>query len=279
VSYIQNERNSFHRSLLEDVLFLEGEDQVPSNADRNNRLSLELARGLIERMGVAMPRKRQVAQRSGRLFEVKVKNFILNTFLKLDHLRPGTWTISTNAVDHYEQYSHIKSLSILIDKHPEIATAFGTDYFITPDIVVSRSPESDENINKKTENVSDDLVLLSSLRRKNNVLELMHASISCKWTIRSDRAQNSRTEAWNLIRNRKGRAPHIMVVTAEPLPCRLASIALGTGDIDCVYHIALYELSDFLKHSSHQDAWELLHNMIAGKRIKDISDLPFDLAV
>ena len=46
----------------------------------------------------------------------------------------------------------------------------------------------------------------------------------------------------NLIRNRKGHLPHIVVVTGEPLPSRLSSIALGTGDIDCVYHFALEEL-------------------------------------
>ena len=279
MSYLQNERKAFHRSLLEDVLFLEGREQVPSNADRDNRLSLELARGIIERMGVAIPRKRQVAQRSGRLFEEKVRTFIVNTFPRLDHLRPGIWNISRNAVDHYEQYSHVKSLKTLIEKHPEIATSLGTDYFITPDIVVSRSPEPDENINQKVELVDEDVVRLSSLRRRNNGLDLLHASISCKWTIRSDRAQNSRTEALNLIRNRKGRVPHIMVVTAEPLPSRLASIALGTGDIDCVYHVALYELSGFIKDSPHEDACELLRNMIDGKRIRDISDLPFDLAV
>ena len=53
--------------------------------------------------------------------------------------------------------------------------------------------------------------------------------------MRSDRAQNSRTEALNLIRNRKGNLPHIVVVTGEPMPARIASLALGTGDIDCVY--------------------------------------------
>lgn len=63
-----------------------------------------------------------------------------------------------------------------------------------------------------------------------------------KYTMRSDRAQNSRTEALNLIRNRKGHLPHIVVVTAEHMPNRLASLALGNGDIDCVYHFALYEL-------------------------------------
>ena len=35
-------------------------------------------------------------------------------------------------------------------------------------------------------------------------------------------------------------------MTAEPAPSRLAAIALGTGDIDCVYHFALPELLDVL---------------------------------
>lgn len=110
----------------------------------------------------------------------------------------------------------------------------------------------------------------------------MHASISAKWTMRSDRAQNSRTEALNLIRNRKGHLPHIMVVTGEPLPSRLASLALGTGDLDCVYHFALYELMDAVKEYGKQgreDIIETLENLVEGKRLKDISDLPLDLSV
>ena len=70
-----------------------------------------------------------------------------------------------------------------------------------------------------------------------------------------------------------------MVVTAEPTPSRLASIALGTGDIDCVYHFALYELQETVKTLGMNDAVDLLAIMVRGKRLKDISDLPFDLAV
>ena len=109
----------------------------------------------------------------------------------------------------------------------------------------------------------------------------MHASISAKWTMRSDRAQNSRTEALNLIRNRKGHLPHIVVVTGEPLPSRLASLALGTGDIDCVYHFALYELLDAVKmygKDGREDIVEQLESLVRGKRLKDISDLPLDLS-
>lgn len=97
--------------------------------------------------------------------------------------------------------------------------------------------------------------------------------------MRSDRAQNSRTEALGLIRNRKGHLPHIVVITGEPLPSRLASLALGTGDIDCLYHIALYELLDAVKKVKAEDAIEMLEILISGKRLKDISDLPLDLTV
>lgn len=58
---------------------------------------------------------------------------------------------------------------------------------------------------------------------------------------------------------------------------------LGTGDIDCVYHAFLYELKQAIEMSvadgKDDDALDLLNTMIDGKRIKDISDLPLDLAV
>jgi hypothetical protein len=107
---------------------------------------------------------------------------------------------------------------------------------------------------------------------------ILHASISCKWTIRSDRAQNPRTEALNLVRNRKGHTPHVVLVTAEPLPTRIASIALGTGDLDCVYHFALTELEQAVTEVHNEDQLEMLETLIHGRRLRDISDLPFDLA-
>ncbi len=70
-----------------------------------------------------------------------------------------------------------------------------------------------------------------------------------------------------------------MVVTGEPLPSRLSSLALGTGDIDCVYHFALYELIDAVKDTGAEDSIEILKILVEGKRLRDISDLPLDLAI
>jgi hypothetical protein len=97
--------------------------------------------------------------------------------------------------------------------------------------------------------------------------------------LRSDRGQNSKSEALNLIRNRKGKLPHIVAVTAEPTPTRIASLALGTGDIDCVYHFALYELQEALIKVNDESQLEMLNTLVEGRRLRDISDLPFDLAI
>jgi hypothetical protein len=97
--------------------------------------------------------------------------------------------------------------------------------------------------------------------------------------MRSDRAQNTRTEALNLLRNRKGRAPSIVAVTAEPLPTRLSSLALGTGDVDFVYHTALPELREALTATGNEDQLDMLNTIVEGRRIRDIADLVLDLLI
>jgi hypothetical protein len=56
-------------------------------------------------------------------------------------------------------------------------------------------------------------------------------------------------------------------------------LALGTGDIDCVYHFALPELQEAIKKINNEDQMDVLEMLIRGRRLRDISDLPFDLAV
>lgn len=76
--------------------------------------------------------------------------------------------------------------------------------------------------------------------------------------------------------------PHIVAITAEPLPSRLASLALGTSDLDCVYHIALPELRKTvaeLKAAGGSDQHKIIQTLVTGKRVRDISDLPLDLAI
>jgi len=258
---------------------------VPSNADVGNASSIAIAKGILTRLGAEATGARLAGQMSGNQFEAITCRFISQTFPRLMHLRPGLWTIQQvtgrdrTALARFEQYAHLIALDKAARKDPELAAALGNDYTITPDVVVSRSLETDERINAPEYIVDEQVSRLASLRAINGGLPILHASISCKWTIRSDRVQNARSEALNLIRNRKGRLPHVVVVTGEPLPSRLSSIALGTGDIDCVYHFALPELRAAVQDLGHGDSVEALNIMINGKRLKDISDLPLDLAM
>jgi hypothetical protein len=145
--------------------------------------------------------------------------------------------------------------------------------------LVLRNPESDAIINRDSELVDSEAGRYAIIRTANQEQPIVHAIVSCKWTLRSDRAQNARSEALNVIRNRKGRTPHIAVVTGEPSPSRLASLALGTGDIDTVYHFALPELIKAVGASDNDEAVSMLNTLVTGKRLRDISDLPLDLAI
>ena len=185
----------------------------------------------------------------------------------------------THLSHNTNQYEHLAALEAAAKANAALAAALGTDYLIKPDVVVIRFPENDNAINKGDLLVNYMQARRTPLRQVNSRLPILHASVSCKWTIRSDRAQNARSEAVNLVRNRKGRLPHIAVVTGEPTPNRIAAIALGTGDIDCVYHFALPELEDTVRDLGFADAEEMLETMTQGKRLRDISDLPLDLVI
>ncbi|ARP86365.1 NgoMIV family type II restriction endonuclease [Bordetella genomosp. 9] len=277
-------RKTFHASLLQTTLTTNAAGIV-SNADTGNGPSRAIAKGIADLLKAETIAERIAGQTSGNQFESICAAFVRETFLKLSHLRPGSWDIHQVSgrnrleIARYEQYAHLIALDKAAKADAELAAALGSDYTITPDIVVVRGTEEDDAINAPGLLVDDTVTRLASLRKKNGGLPLLHASISCKWTIRSDRAQNARSEGLNLVRNRKGRLPHVVVVTAEPTPSRLASIALGTGDIDCVYHFALYELQATVKALGMDDAAELLDVMVNGNRLKDISDLPLDLTV
>jgi hypothetical protein len=278
-----------------------------SMADSDNELSIALAALMVD----AMMRRRRwkptaVGDKSGRAFQKVVAGFVgdvlgrinlgpLASFHvivpvqrgKVDRRLPTEGDPrSTSTIANFEAYAHLLAIDTLIQADGRIRAAFGGDYFVRPDVLVWRRPLTVAEVNQS--GLLLDSAALAATRSSaladgggGNVL---HASISCKWTMRSDRAQNSRTEAANLMRNRKGRVPHITAVIMEPLPSRIASIAQGTGDIDCTYHCALGELRramDQVLAAHRSPALEsearILDALIEGRRLRDVADLPFDL--
>ena len=284
IALIAEARKKYHEALLDNGVLTIDKNGVASNADSSSKLSIAIAKGIADRL-MAETHEKSVGQTSGAKFEQINMEFLEDTFPKLQNLRPGEWKIiklgNRNSIktSSFAQYEHLEYLSRLMDYDAKLQTIMGNDYIVAPDVVIYRELVSDAEINKNEIVVDDKTCKQADIRESNGGKPILHASISAKWTMRSDRAQNGRTEALGLIRNRKGKLPHIVVVTGEPLPSRLASLAMGTGDIDCMYHFALYELLEAVKETGAEDAIEMLNSLVEGKHLKDISDLPLDLCV
>ena len=272
-------REAYHREVVERVLRIDAAG-VPNNADRGSESSKRIAVRTLAEIGAEPVVGRQSGQAAGRVFESVTKEYLESAFSDLGHLRPGEWEFSVGQnLRDFAQFRHLTKIRELVERNRELRTILG-DYIVKPDIVVARQPMSDDDINAEGVLIGTGAIARRTpLRLVNSSVPIMHASVSCKWTIRSDRSQNARTEALNLIRNRKGNTPHIVVVTAEPLPGRLASIAMGTGDVDCVYHWALPEMASAVDAVGADSDRELLAAMVDGSRLRDVSDLPFDLAM
>ena len=224
---IAKARKKYHQELLSNGVLTIDSKGIPSNADSSSKLSIRIAQGIARRL-MAEVHEKAVGQTSGAKFEQINMNFLNESFPHLQNLRPGKWHIAKlgnrNAVktSSFAQYEHLEYLNQLTKNDARLAASMGNDYMVAPDVVIYRETETDETINEQTDIIDNTICKLADIRKSNGGLPILHASISAKWTMRSDRAQNSRTEALGLIRNRKGHLPHIVVVTGEPMPARLA---------------------------------------------------------
>jgi hypothetical protein len=308
---ITKARSRFHAKLVAEHTLSMSPNGVASNADGSQQTSIAIAGHIGKRLQAQTIPKKLDGQRAGTLFEGAVKTFLDETFPLLQSVRPGSWEVinvggksrrrpkrvikpgkvrakskkdDVNKISNYEPYTHLADLAQAIEEDPILEAVLGNSYEIGPDVLVLRDPVSDDEINRDKQGnplslVDDTTARHTIIRSANQQRKIIHALVSCKWTIRSDRAQNSRSEALNIMRNRKGRTPHTVVVTGEPTPSRLASLALGTGDLDVVYHFALPELVEGVKLSGNDEAIHMLDILITGKRLRDITDLALDLAV
>ncbi len=85
-------RKAFHAALLESTLTINSAGVV-SNADSSNTTSKAIARGIADFLKAETVGERMAGQTSGNQFEGICAGFVRQTFLKLGHLRPGSWDV------------------------------------------------------------------------------------------------------------------------------------------------------------------------------------------
>jgi hypothetical protein len=216
---------------------------VPNFADVDSIESVRIAAGVLDQLAVARDAVSDVPKDPGAPLEQAVCDDL--GWLLQRRAPDRGWRIERGAViTRFDQYAHLREVHALVRANPELRVTVGMDYLIRPDVTVS----------------------LARVRTASG-LPPLHAAVSCKWTIRSDRVQNIRHECLQMIRHRRGRQPHLVTVTAEPLPSRLASIARGTGEVDAVYHIAYDAMAASvagLANAEQADAW---HEVTGQRRV------------
>ncbi len=221
---------------------------VPNTADRDSTTSVAIAQGILDRLEVDAERP-ITGQAAGTLLETGVEAWLGEELRRLDPDR--AWEVGRHRlITEFAQYEHLSRLDELVEEDGSgvLAAAVGGDYLIKPDVTVGVSHPEDPFARP-----------------------FLHAAISCKWTIRSDRVQNIRHEGVILTKHRRGRQPHVVSVTTEPLPTRLASIGMGTGEVDAVYHVTFDELYVSTREHGTPEQREALELLVDQDRL-----LPFD---
>ncbi|MFD4252524.1 NgoMIV family type II restriction endonuclease [Amycolatopsis thermoflava] len=235
---------------------------APNIADVGTKESLRIAGAIYEQLGIPHGRQREDIPETpkanqGTPLERGIEEHIRRALDGKDSKRRWRVTRRGSASD-YAQFSHLAELQKLLKKNENQAlrAALGRDYHIKTDILVGVAHPSPD---KKP---------------------FLHAAISCKWSIRSDRVQNVRHEFGTLVRHRRGRLPHLVLVTAEPLPDRLISIARGTGEVDAVYHLLYDQLDTAVKGCGTTDKQkEDWSELVEQERVKPFRELVDDLVL
>lgn len=234
--------------------------RAPNIADVGGRESLRIAGAIFESLGIPHTQCRaelstetgSKSTSSGTSLERGIEADLESALPILD---PGRkWSVSRSGLaSSFAQFRHLGALQELFDNNPALRTAAPRDYQVKSDIHVG-------------------------VDRDGSGPELLHAAVSCKWTIRSDRVQNVRHEFATLVRNRRGRLPHLVLVTAEPLPSRLISIARGTGEVDAVYHL-LFDVMETVLPECGTTEEQLDHwrELVEQERVKSYGRLVKDL--
>lgn len=277
-------RGEYHEMLCRDLLACYPNSNVPNIVDKATSGGADIGRRVSLLLGFPLAEASVSRQFLNCRFADLTEEFIRRSLSAMEHLMPGSWVVSAQGTppgaDLFGVSRDLTELQGVLARSPGLRDALDECGVITPDIIVARTPEPDEVINSVGEFVTRDerVARFAPLRERNQRYPILHASISCKWTMRSDGARDTHTDALNLVRNRNRDALHILVVTFEPLPNRLASVAMGADGVDCAYHVALPELVQAIAEVGNETYIEQLQDLIDGRRLRDISDLPLDLA-
>ncbi|SEC10503.1 NgoMIV restriction enzyme [Streptomyces sp. 2224.1] len=236
-------------------------DGRPNTSDKNDKGSVELGKAFFEVMGVS-PNAEPPEQPVGNLMAAAVAADLQQG---LQFEAPHLSVVPERPFTSFEQFSHLNATRELRgDMATQVLHAAAALRKQTQKLDVAEAER--EQIEIHLSRINDELHAAEGRRRElldllgeESLLKLditvsrempnalapeaplphLVAGLSLKWSLRTDRAQDCRSQGAKMTALRRGRMPHFAAVTVEPRPAMLALLGRGSGDIDCVYHLNL----------------------------------------
>ena len=214
-------REEYHRTICEKILSVDADTHAYSNADPQRQRSVALAAGIASRMASEHCSQPISSEQSHVLLTDRTVDFLQSAFKQLGFSSPEGCFLSavstSRKIARFREYKHLVSFVRRTKKEPELKAKLGGDCLLLPDIAVTGNRGANQSPHLPK---SSRIYLIHSHF-------LVQASISCKWTAKRNLSLNFLMEPLNFIKSKKVRKHYIAVVLFEPLPSRIAFLALS----------------------------------------------------
>jgi hypothetical protein len=268
----------------------------PNTSDKTKADSVALGFAMFDALGV--PRDTAGLDETGLPFAQKVA---ADLTARLSAAERGLVVAPEGVVNRFQQYRHVGALAdIAAEPSPAFTkawrrlTAEARKRIATPPSAVTRleqliadvesatTAEAERRRKALAEVGAESLLKLdvTVARTEPNRLPELEIGLSLKWSLRTDRAQDCRSQGAKLSALRRGRMPHFAAVTMEPRPYMLNLLGGGSGDVDCVYHLHLPALQAAIDEVYGSKTDKTSQRIVAGfqrlveqRRVRDYDEL------
>jgi NgoMIV restriction enzyme len=267
-------------------------DGRANTSDASEAFSIELGQALFDAMGVQpgtvppasldkqMSRKLAAdlkMQLSGRDLVVESEK-TLNSFDQFRHvgvirdLKPETSPAVTRSVKRLKQFVERRIQSPPKDAQRRSELFESLENALAIEV---------ENRRRIIEEIGEEALLgldVTASRSRIGALPHLEMGLSLKWSLRTDRAQDCRSQGAKMAALRRGPMPHFAAVTMEPRPYMLRILGGGSGEVDCVYHLDLPALTAAIETTTkgnprRRETAEIFRKLVDQRRLRDYDEL------
>jgi len=274
-------RAAFHKRLADTDVVTIDEEGLASIAERSRRTSRIAAHTIADSLNAHVGPKAPDEDVNSH-FELAVGQFLSDVAPWSRGPQSASWRVEETRTHRdaslHEANEADESHPVSIGSKDWVYAILDTRSFPGSELLITCSFDERDSVGSNSTDTDLRPEGRSISRDINPSSRSVYAMVSCQLTACRDRSHAARRQAVSLARADKER-PHILLVTAEPSPSRITSLALGVGHPDVVYHIALPQLVRGVQASDSDEGLLMLDSLMTKGILRDISDLPVDLSL